>query len=346
MDRAGSGVDRRRTALWTAVAVVALWAFLRAIGIDAVRDALGRVTPGDALALVALGSVPILLWGISLHLVLGRLDAATTLPTSVGLFAAAGFLNNVTPFGQAGGDPVSGALVARVCGTPFERGLAAMVSVSAANAVVVVGLGVVGVGLVGTAAVGGVSTVAVALSVPAVAGLVTFLAWRRRTLAAGSGDAVGKLLARVGRAIPGLSPPDPAAVARRVDDFVAALERVADGRRRLAAVVFLGVCGHLAVAATLWVALRALHAAAAPGTVLIVVPVARLAGVSPTPGGTAGAEALLTGLLVAVSGVAPAVAAAAALVYRAAAFWVPTLGGGVVTVALVATSGRNYDPRR
>ncbi|MFB6101618.1 MAG: lysylphosphatidylglycerol synthase transmembrane domain-containing protein [Haloplanus sp.] len=339
---------RRHTALWTVVALAALWAYLRVVGVDAVVTALGRVTLRDATTLVGLGAVPILLWGVSLHLVLARLDVSTTLPRSVGLFAAAGFLNNVTPFGQAGGDPVSGALVARVGGTAFERGLAAVVSVSAANAVGLAGLGAVGLGVVGVAAAGGVPTVAAGVGLTAAVGAGALLAWRVRARLVGVvGDAVGGLVVRIGSVIPGVDPPERAAVARRVRAFVAALERVADDRRRLVAVLGLGVAGHLAVATTLWVALVALDAVVAPATVLVVVPVARLAGASPTPGGAASAEALVTGLLVTIGGVAAPVAAAAALVYRAAAFWLPTLGGGVVTVGLLVASGAtDYDSRR
>jgi len=87
----------------------------------------------------------------------------------------------------------------------------------------------------------------------------------------------------------------------------------------------------------------ALDTAGSPVQMLVVVPVARLAGASPTPGGTASAEALLPGLLVAVGGVAMPVAAAAALVYRAAGFWLPTVGGGVVTTLLLLTA---HDSRR
>jgi hypothetical protein len=46
--------------------------------------------------------VPVVVWGVSLHLVLRRLDAPTTLPASVGLFAASAFPDDVTPFGRAG----------------------------------------------------------------------------------------------------------------------------------------------------------------------------------------------------------------------------------------------------
>jgi len=343
---------RWRTVGWTLAAVVGLWLYLRTVGIDAVAAALGRIAPGDAAALVALGWVPILLWGGSLHLVLRRLDVPTTPPKSVGLFAASSFLNNVTPFGQAGGDPVSGALVARVEAVPFERGLAAVVSVGAANAVAVGGLGVVGTGiLLGTTAVDDAVLVAVGAGsvAAAVLGVVAVGAWRRRErVVERVGEVLGGCLSRIGGGVPGIDPPTPDAVVTRGRGFVAALERVGDARWRLTAVVALGVAGHLAVATTLWLSLAALGASVSPGKVLIVVPVARLAGASPTPGGTASAEALLTGLLVAVGDITAPVAAAAALVYRAAAFWLPTLGGGVVTAVLLVAGGTAdaYDSRR
>jgi uncharacterized protein (TIRG00374 family) len=184
----------------------------------------------------------------------------------------------------------------------------------------------------------------VTAAVAAAAGVVAVLAWRRRDrLVVRAGGWLGDGVERLGGVVPGVDPPDRARVVERGRGFVVALERVGDSRRRLAAVLLLGVCGHLAVAATLWLSLAALDATVSPVRVLVVVPVARLAGASPTPGGTASAEALLTGLLVAVGGVAMPVAAAAALVYRAAAFWLPTVGGGVVTALLLLTA---HDSRR
>ncbi|MFB6255419.1 MAG: lysylphosphatidylglycerol synthase domain-containing protein, partial [Haloplanus sp.] len=166
---------------------------------------------------------------------------------------------------------------------------------------------------------------------------------RRERLVVGAGGLLGDAAGRLGGVVPGVDPPDRERVVERGRGFVAALERVGDSRRRLATVLLLGAGGHLAVAATLWLSLAALGVTVSPARVLIVVPVARLAGASPTPGGTASAEALLTGLLVAVGGAATPVAAAAALVYRAAAFWLPTVGGGVVTALLLLTA---HDSRR
>ncbi|PSQ60019.1 hypothetical protein BRD18_02060 [Halobacteriales archaeon SW_7_71_33] len=87
--------------------------------------------------------------------------------------------------------------------------------------------------------------------------------------------------------------------------------------------------GQLAVASTLWIALAALGVEASLAVVLLVIPVAKLGGVAPTPGGFGSTTALLTALLVATVGVEAAVAGAAAFLYRLGTYWLPAVGGGV-----------------
>jgi len=66
-----------------------------------------------------------------------------------------------------------------------------------------------------------------------------------------------------------------------------------------------------------------------------------LAGATPLPGGTGGIEAALVGLFVAapVDVAVPTVAAAVA-VYRLVNYWLPTLVGGSVAVAVAARTDR------
>jgi uncharacterized membrane protein YbhN (UPF0104 family) len=332
-----------RTALWVVVSVLGLALFLWAVGPTAVVDAVGRVARRDAAVLVLVGFLPVVCWGVALHLVLRGLGLPVSLPASVALFAATSFLNNVTPFGRAGGDPASGLLVARVGDVPFERALAGVVSVGVATNLALVGLGLVaGTGLLATAAVDGAVTAAVlgGAGVTAVGGVVAVVGWRRRDRVATSlAVALARAVAPLAH-VPGVDPPGRAAVAGRVDGFVAALERVAGDGRRVGGVLVAAVAGQAAVVATLALALRAVGAGVPLLAVVAVVPVARLAGLSPTPGGTASAETLLTGLLVAVGGVVAPVAVAAVLLYRAAAFWVPTLVGGLLTAALGTAHSR------
>jgi hypothetical protein len=111
----------------------------------------------------------------------------------------------------------------------------------------------------------------------------------------------------------------------------------------MAAVVVLATAGQAAVAATLWVALATLGHRVPVGVVLLVVPLAKLGGLAPTPGGMGSSEAVLVMLLVATTGVGAVDASVAALLYRTTAFWLPAAVGGTATAWFVAVGGRDAD---
>ena len=103
---------------------------------------------------------------------------------------------------------------------------------------------------------------------------------RRLTSPAASG------VASVGRWLPLVDAPAPAAVEARIRGFVDALEHLTADPPRLAAALLLGFLGHLAVATTLWLAVWALGARVPPHDALLVVPLAKSSGLSPTWRGT------------------------------------------------------------
>jgi hypothetical protein len=288
-----------------ALGTLFLVGYVALVGVADVRRVLWTVPPRRLLSLLLVGGVPLLLWGAGLSLVFDRLDVPVRLPNSVLLYAAAGFCNGVTPFGQAGGDPAAAVLFRRALGTDFETGLAAIGSVNALNRVAAVFLGLFGVAYLGslTAVGGSLSAVAVfvtGLSTAVALGLV--VAWTYRSRLVELVAALLTPLGRVGaRVVPGVRPPSRAALERRGRRFVAAVDRLASDPRRLALVFGLSVAGHLAVASTLWVALAGLGFDARVAVVLLVIPLAKLAGLAPTPGGFSSAEAMLATLLLAVT---------------------------------------------
>lgn len=338
----GPGVrDGRDALLGAALAAVALGLYVWLVGVGDVVAALGRVSSRRMVTLALAGFGPVVLWGLSFRIVLAAVGVTSPTWKAVVLFLASVFMNSVTPFGQVGGDPPSGLLIARETGTRFETALAAIAGVNALNRVAVVLLGAVG-GTWYTARVAASETLrnaivlAVVLATLGVA--VAAVAWLRRdALADPVGGAIATLLAVVCERLPVVAPTREAVVGR-VRGFVAAIERVGSRPGLLAAVFVLGAAGQLVVAAVLWFVLAALGVDASLSVVLLVVPAARLAGVTPLPGGSVGAEALLGGLLVAGTGVALPVATAAALLYRAVTFWLPTVAGGLATVALLVRS--------
>jgi uncharacterized membrane protein YbhN (UPF0104 family) len=78
--------------------------------------------------------------------------------------------------------------------------------------------------------------------------------------------------------------------------------------------------------AVLWIALRALGRPPSVPALVMGYSIGYAANSLPVPGGIGVLDAGLTGALI-LYGVAPAHAAAAALIYHAVAFWVPGLGG-------------------
>lgn len=317
--------------------------YLWVVGPDAVVRVLGDVPPRRLVSLAVVGLAPIVLWGCGLHLILARFGIAERLTRSLLLFSATAFLNNVTPFGQAGGSPVSAVLIERSLPTDFETGLAAIGSLNALNRVASLSLGLIGVGYLGTGIASGWGLGAAAES--AVGAVATVLAavvsWRYRRRVV---RIVVTVLARVlapTRRLPGVTPPSRDGLVARGDRFVRAVERLAAAPGTLGIVFVAGIAGQFAVASALWVALAAVGVDAPLPVVLLLIPVARLSGASPTPGGLGSAEAVLGALLIATIGVDAAAASAAALLYRTGAFWLPSLCGGMAAAWWV---GREPDP--
>ncbi|MFB6211490.1 MAG: lysylphosphatidylglycerol synthase transmembrane domain-containing protein [Halobacteriales archaeon] len=317
--------------------------YLYLIGIEELRRVFLSFPTRLLWSLLAIGFIPMILWGGGLFVVLSKLGYHVRVRTAVLLFTAASFLNAVTPFGETGGDPAAAVLFSRSIGTDFETGLAAIGSLNALNRVASVLLGILGVSYVGTRLAFGTPLQRLALlTVGFTIGLVVVLigGWQYRyalidRLTAILTPGVQFLV----RWIPGREPPSADAVARRGTRFIGAIERLADDPLRLLIVFALSLAGQVSVAATLWMALAAFGSRVPFGVVLFIIPLAKFSGIVPTPGGFGSAEALLITLITATTGTAGAIAGAGAVIYRASAFWVPALIGALAIVWFVGRPG-------
>jgi uncharacterized membrane protein YbhN (UPF0104 family) len=114
-----------------------------------VLDTLRRADPEVLVAVLAVATVRLTSWGLALRTVLGVLGSKVSARLTVLVFVAAPFANNVTAFGQAGGEPVTALFIPRTADTGYETGLAAIASITPLPG-----------------GLGGVETVLVALIVP------------------------------------------------------------------------------------------------------------------------------------------------------------------------------------
>jgi len=332
--------DARSITVGFVAGVIVLLALYAVVGLEDVLVALAQADPLLVAAVYGVAVVWLFAWAMALRTVLAVIAVEVSVPQSFMLFAGATFANNVTPFGQAGGEPFSALLVSRTTDIDYENGLAAVASVDTLNFVPSISFALVGVGYYATTFTVGnrvelaaASLVALALAVPVAA----YLGWRNRdrvaTLAIGVILPLGRVL---GRLVPAVAPPEEAQLRRRIDGFFAALERVAGDHHQLALALSFSALGWLLLSVSLWLSLLALGHAVPFAAALFIVPLGSVAGVTPLPGGLGGVEAALVVLIVPITGVDPQTAAAAALIHRGATYWLPVLLGGSATAMLEA----------
>ena len=335
------GSDRFPTLVGFGGALIVLAALVWVVGVD---DILAALTKARVPVVALVGAVAALWrtwWGLALKTVLGALGSPVSARTAVLVYAAAVFSNNVTPFGQAGGEPVSALLIAEAADSEYETGLAAIASVDTLHFIPSVGFAIAGFTFVIAGAVqlgrnllfaaGAVAVLAVALPVG------SYLGWRYRyELEATVVDLATPIVRTVWRVLPGRSPPTHTGIEERIERFFLAIDRVAGDRSTLVETIGYSALGWLALSGSLWLSLYSLGAVVPVATVLLVGPVGSIASVTPLPGGSGAIETVIVTLLVPTAGVSLAVATSAVLIHRGATYWLPTLLGGGVASALGA----------
>jgi uncharacterized protein (TIRG00374 family) len=330
--------DRLATVAGFAGAIVVLGVLVWFVGVEDILTALSRADPRMLAFVVVASAIWMAAWGLSLWTVLRSIGAPIPARRAIFVFSAAMFSNNVTPFGQAGGEPVSALLISTASDTDYETGLAAIASVDTLHFVPSIGLATVGFGsillgaveLTENVVVGAIAVAVLAMIVPAIA----LVGWyNRHRIEAAVVRAFAPVSRAVGRIVPGASPPEPEEVENRIEGFFRTIERVAGDRRALVTAMTFSAIGWISLAGALWLSVLAMGFSVPFFAALFVVPVGSIAGATPLPGGLGGLEAAFIVLLAATTGIAAPVATAAVLIHRGATYWLPTLfGGGAAAV--------------
>ncbi|NHN46798.1 flippase-like domain-containing protein [Halostella sp. JP-L12] len=313
-------------------------------GVEDILAALGRARP-DIVALVVVAALGWLLaWGLALRTVLGGLGIPLSVPRSFLVWTGAMFSNNVTPFGQAGGEPFTALLISRATDSEYETSLAAIASVDALNFVPSIGFALLGVAYMATEvtfsarleyAAASVGALAVALPV------VAYLGWEHRyRVERGAVRVVTPFVRWITKLIPRKSPPTAADLERRIEGFFGTIERVGSDRRTLAFALGFSALGWFAQMCALWLSLYALGFTVSFGAVMVAVPLGSVAGVTPLPGGLGGVEAVLAALLVPTTGIGLSTASAAVVIHRASTYWLSTVLGAGAASAFGAMGAR------
>lgn len=333
--------DRVTTLIGFLAALVVLSVVVGFIGVGDVLDALGKADTAVVVLIVGVAFVWLSAWGLALWTVLGAIGAPVSPPTAVFAFSAAVFSNNVTPFGQAGGEPISALLISSAADSEYETGLAAIASVDTLHFVPSVGFSILGFTfVVATAAELTRNVVFAALAAVALIAIiltVAILAWRYQNRVEHTIiRIVTPVIRLLGRIVPGQAVPTLETIEHRIDGFLTSVGRVANNPRTIAQAMGFSAIGWLSLSTSLWLSLFALGYTVPFAATLFVVPVGSIAGATPLPGGLGGLEAAFIALLVPTAGVSASVATAAVLIHRGATYWLPTIFGGGAAAVLGA----------
>src|SRR6056297_2435455 len=114
--------DRRTTIAGFVGAIVVLAALFWVVGFNEIVQTIAGAHLPLVASVVLLTLVWLTCWGMSLHTVLGALGTSIDRRTAVLVFTAAVFSNAITPFGQAGGEPVSALLISEAADSDYESG--------------------------------------------------------------------------------------------------------------------------------------------------------------------------------------------------------------------------------
>ncbi|NHN60656.1 MULTISPECIES: lysylphosphatidylglycerol synthase transmembrane domain-containing protein [Halorussus] len=334
-----NGAQLRTTIIGFLGTFAVLGLLLYFVGIEEFVRELRRAD-GETVALMVLVTLGWLgAWGFGLRTVLDVLGVDVSFVKSFFILNGAMFSNNITPFGQAGGEPVTALLISKVADTEYERGLAAIASVDSLNFVPSIVLALGGAGFYATQTTFGrrlrLATAAIVVLSVAVP-FAGFFGWRNRGRLR---RAIARVLAPVLRFVTRVAPVDVSlsreTLETRVGEFFDSIERVATNRRGLTLALAASTAGWVCQMVALWLAFAAIGSPIPFPVLLFVVPVGAIAGVTPLPGGAGGIEAVLVGLLSSLPGIGIGweTALAAVIIFRGAIYWVPiAIGGGVVSL--------------
>lgn len=330
------GVDRWRVLAGFAAATIVLAILVGVVGVEGLLAAFVQADLGVLPVVVGVAVVWLSAWGLALRVILGALAVRIAPTTAVFVYTGALFANNVTPFGQAGGEPVTALLLTQVTDADFETSFAAITSADAMNLFPSIAFALVGLAWLSIVATLGpqLRAAAVGIGVFAIAVvLLVSLIWRtRRRVKRVLVRVVAPLARALGGVLPRVSAPSRDDVERRIRNFVRSIEIVATDRHRLAWALGFSALGWFAQVCSLWLSLYAVGVTAPAPAVLLAVPLGAFAGATVLPGGLGGIEAVLVAVLVPTVGAPAATVLAAVLLHRGAIYWLPTLAGaGVVT---------------
>jgi len=312
----------KKNALLTVLATIILGFTVYLADVSRVLSAIKSANKYYLFLSLLLGILILFLRSKVWHSFFEKLNLGISQSRSFKLFSTGEFLNNVTPFGQAGGQPLMAYIISDNSDSKYEESLATVVSADFMTGFPLLTFGLLSAiyfslnGLESET----VSQVAIfsVVAITFTSGLVYTL-WFK----------AGKIEAVILRVFERIIPWDPwiQKIDNALDNIQETFETFGDDPRGL---VKPGIYAHISFItdiSVLYIVLLSLGVSVNPLYLFLAFPIANLSKSAPTSGGSGVYELTLASILSVTLGIEFAVAVASALLYRLTTYWVAIVVG-------------------
>jgi conserved hypothetical protein len=313
--------ERPKRILMFAASTLVLAGLVYFAGVEKIIDAALQADPVLFSIAVAIGSLPVLVFTFTWFRVLRKVGIDVDYRETFSLWMAGGFLNSVTPLGNAGGEPFMAYVVSRAQDVEYEKAFSAILSADLIN--IFPPMTFVAGGLVYVAFFGSVNSLLV--QVAYLVGLALVLGSGLLYLLWYNSDALGSFLSRAIRGVTDRSArleKYGEKAEEKIDGMTEALSRVGDDPVYLVKTAVIVHATFVFEVMALALVLASLGVETDLTPLYFVLPLADLGNNLPVPGGAGAYEGAMTAsLTLFVPGISVATAVTAAVLYRMIVYW-------------------------
>lgn len=315
---------------WYLLPTVIFAGMVYAADIGRIVEALQTVDTLFLVPAVLCGTLALTMWSLVWQSFFELMAFDISYPQTFRLFAAAEFLNNITPLGQAGGQPFMAYIIADNVDIEYEEALATVIS---GDVITVIPFLTIFSTTIGYMVLQGVLMRSLWNEAVMLIGLVLFgfavmyLFWFRFEVVE---DWVSRAIQFVGW----ISEEKQARIETALENTRNTFEHFSGNPRRLVKPALFSHGGFIARISLLGFVLLALGVPPNIPYLVFIVPVAAIAKTSPTPGGSGTYELAMAGMITAFFGTSFAIGVTAAVLFRLCAYWQFNVLGYLAIISL------------
>lgn len=330
--------ESRKLIIGGIIAVTIFAILISLVGIDEFVSAVVAVPPERVLLLLATAMVGIVAMGLSFFTVASRLQLGLSRFEAVGLFTSINLAHNLTPFGQAGGEPIGAAVVSKRTKARYETCLASITAFDAINVIPAILIFILG----------GTYVTVFSPSIPhemrpylaafsififivvSVAGAIVHWPSTTRHLLSRLVRGLNRILG----ILPLVPSVEPNRLDQALDGYMQAIRIVSSDRPVLVKASTFSTLAFVSQGTMLYLALGAMDANLSLVLAIVIVQISLLASVIPLPGSGGGTEAAQVSLVMILTETTFSPALIAVVLSRGIVFWLPVILGAIMISAV------------